>query len=685
MNDMKIKKVTVLILIIIITITMFFGCSTNSTYNKADHQIKNSFISMKEIKKTKEKNSDVKSTDDYYAAVNKKVLEEHQIDENTNWNWFFDLEEKAYNEKKKIIQTAAKKVKQQQNNLDTSSLEYKIGTLYLLAMNQKERDKYGIKYYNELMQPVMNANTIQEFMNELAVLQYHYGFDTLLNTEVLALDENPSEYIISVKDFNYIVDILEFQYDDSEEENIAYFNDYLGKLLNLCGRTETEAKKNTTELFQFVKDIAKSKTEGKLQPISVENLQKIITNVNLKQYLDNIYKVSPNKLYITETDSLKKLNKYLTNDNIALLKNYVYIVNIEKFADFMTSDMREAKRKMEEDYIGEIDTFSTEKLAVTQVASLLNWEIGKLYTEKNFNEEKQKKLQNIVNLLVTEYKTMLQEQTWLSKETKQKALKKLEQLKIRIGIPNDISKYLSNYTPILHSNGGSYLSNVLQIRKEKTEKQYDSYGKNVDRSIWNILPQEITPCYYPTDNSINIPIAVLEEPYFSVTASEEENLGAIGMIIAHEITHAFDDLGSKYDENGNYVDWWTPEDSQSFEKLAEKIIVYYDNYKTPDIMKQDGKQTLGENIADIGAMCCVSRIIEKNNLSPEKFFESYANAWASISDTISMAIISGMDEHAADKVRVNAVLSSCELFYKTYDIKKGDDMYIEPEKRVKLW
>ena len=157
------------------------------------------------------------------------------------------------------------------------------------------------------------------------------------------------------------------------------------------------------------------------------------------------------------------------------------------------------------------------------------------------------------------------------------------------------------------------------------------------------------------------------------------------MIIAHEITHAFDDLGSKYDENGNYVDWWTPEDSQSFEKLAEKIIVYYDNYKTPDIMKQDGKQTLGENIADIGAMYCVSRIIEENNLSPEKFFESYANAWASISDTISMAIISGMDEHAADKVRVNAVLSSCELFYKTYDIKKGDDMYIEPEKRVKLW
>lgn len=203
--------------------------------------------------------------------------------------------------------------------------------------------------------------------------------------------------------------------------------------------------------------------------------------------------------------------------------------------------------------------------------------------------------------------------------------------------------------------------------------------------VWNILPQELIPCYYPTDNSINIPVIALNTPYFSVSASEGENLGGIGTIIGHEITHTFDDLGSQYDENGDFVNWWTNGDRQALKEKAEKIVSYYDNYKTSGIMRQDGKQTLGENIADLGAMHCLSRIVEKKGLSAQKFFESYANAWASTSDDFSAAIVSGMDEHAADKVRVNAVLASCELFYKTYGIKEDDGMYIKPEERAELW
>lgn len=157
------------------------------------------------------------------------------------------------------------------------------------------------------------------------------------------------------------------------------------------------------------------------------------------------------------------------------------------------------------------------------------------------------------------------------------------------------------------------------------------------------------------------------------------------MIIGHEIMHVYDDLGSQYDENGDFVNWWANRDRQAFEERTKKIISYYDNHQTVGIMKQDGKQILGENIAVLGAMHCLSRIVEKKRLSAEKFFESYANAWASTSDDLSAAIVSGMDEHAADKVRVNEVLASCELFYKTYGIKEGDGMYIKPEEREELW
>ena len=180
-------------------------------------------------------------------------------------------------------------------------------------------------------------------------------------------------------------------------------------------------------------------------------------------------------------------------------------------------------------------------------------------------------------------------------------------------------------------------------------------------------------------------MSVLEAPYFDPAADEAKNLGALGTIIGHEITHAFDDLGSQYDENGDFVNWWTDTDRKAFEERAEKIVTYYNNYKTPGIMRQDGKQTLGENIADLGSMRCLTRIVEKKNLSAEQFFESYANSWASTSDAFSDAIIAGVDEHAADKVRVNAVLGSCELFYQTYNVKDGDGMYIKPENRVGLW
>lgn len=236
---------------------------------------------------------------------------------------------------------------------------------------------------------------------------------------------------------------------------------------------------------------------------------------------------------------------------------------------------------MQEEYIGDTDETNAEKIAVTQVSELLKWDMGKLYTEKNFSEVKKQGIQKIVDDLFAEYKTILQEKDWLSAETKAKALQKLEKIDVRIGLPQDIDRYLSSYTPVLRTEGGSYFSNVLQIRKEQTEKQYDNFGQKVDRTVWNLIPQDMNPCYYPTDNSINIPVAALEAPYFSVTASEEENLGAIGTIIGHEITHAFDDLGSKYDENGDYVDWWSEADRKNLKSVLKKSLPITTNIKRP--------------------------------------------------------------------------------------------------------
>ena len=660
---MKKGKLLSFVLTLALTLSVLAGCSTPE---QPDTSTPPSRTPVSE-------SVSAKRVDDFYAAINAAVLKEHENSDG-NWNWFFDLENKSFEEQKRILQAVSAVPG------EAGSSEYKLGTLYALALDQKKRDAESVAYFNELMKPVMEASTIEELMDVLAVLRYRYGLDVFLNTEVLALDDNPGEYIAQIGDMNFALDVRDFDDREMEAENRAYFTDYLARLLTLAGRQDGE--KAASEVYDFVRTVAMSCGEANYTKIPVDDLQQILTNIDLQAYLGKIFRTMPTELNIKETASLSKLNGFLTNDDLPVLKNYVYLINLQRLAPYMTSDMATAKYEADMTYIGDADPIAPENTAVKQVAALLKWDMGKLYTEKNFTAEKQAAVNTMVEEMIVEYEMMLQEEDWLSQATRDRAIGKLKAIRLRIGAPEDIDRYLSAYVP--NPNKG-YLENVIALRRETSEKLYNSYGQPVDRTVWQILPQELTPCYYPTDNSINIPVSVLEAPYFDPAADEAKNLGALGTIIGHEITHAFDDLGSQYDENGDFVNWWTDTDRKAFEERAEKIVTYYNNYKTPGIMRQDGKQTLGENIADLGSMRCLTRIVEKKNLSAEQFFESYANSWASTSDAFSDAIIAGVDEHAADKVRVNAVLGSCELFYQAYNVTDGDGMYIRPENRVGLW
>lgn len=665
---MKNKKVLILALTLAMGISLLAGCAgiANSSGSSSTTDSRAVISSdMESVEPPKEQKPGLK--DDYYAVINEKLLNEHKDE---TWNHFYDLIDKAYEDQKSIIQSAAECT-------DKSSSEYKLSTLYLKAINNP---KNSSDYYDRLFAPVMNADNLSAFLTELSKLQYEYGIDGIINTEVIAPDEDPANYAVYMKSLNYFLDAFDYQdgeeYEEAANENKEYFTELMRGLLKLSGK-ETAID----NVYEFVKSVALSEDSGVYKPVKLEELQKSLTNLDLTAYLGNIYKKVPAEVMAKDTAAYKKLNEYITEDNLEMLKNYVYMINLNKYVKYLGSDYVTFSNKMEETYIGDVEKIDFEKLAVKQVSELLKWDMGKLYTEKNFSEEKKQAVQKIVDEILAEYKEMLSAEDWLNDETKSKAIKKLENIKVRIGMPDNIEKYLSGYQP----SDECYFADVMSIKGASAKKQFDRFTEKVDRNVWNVLPQDMTPCYYPTDNSINIPIVALEEPYFSLEYSDEKNLGAIGTIIGHEVTHAFDDLGSQYDENGDMVDWWTSEDRKAFNDRAEKIVTYYTSYKTPDTMQQDGKQTLGENIADLGSMNCLTRIVEHNGWNAESFFESYANIWASTMDGLSAAIVSGMDEHAADKVRVNAVLSSCELFVKTYGITESDKMFIDKDKRVKLW
>lgn len=660
---------------------------------------------------------------DYYAAINAKVLKAHKAaGESGSWNWFWDLTNKAEKDQKNIVKTAAKNVAKNEEAVKAAdSSSYRIGELYLMASDQAARDKFGAADFNTLMKPVMDAKSVQEMMNALADLQYRYGFQSLLNTDIYIPDDDPGTNAVRITALNYILLVDDFVASDEEAENKSLFTGDLLKLMKAAG--QNVSSKDMEDIYRFLKAAAVASNAGKEasaqnkdtanaktapsgqdaaakkpdsfvseKKMSLSDLTKHYSNIRLSEVFGKLFKTQPLTVRLEDDGNLDTVNSYLTDQNLQMLKNYVYLVNLAKFAPYLSKNISTIYQTIQNDHFGSEDADDSESADKSgskqaagtekQVYSLLKWDVAKLYCNQNFDKAKKAGVQKLVNEILAQYKTMLQKESWLTESTRTKAIEKLEKLKLRIGAPDDIARYLSSWTP---DKNKSYFGNVLAIDSETNMKKYDSAGKKADRTVWQILPQDCNPCYYPTDNSINIPAAVMFEPYFSVKQTEEQNLGALGTIIGHEITHAFDDLGHLYDADGDYRNWWTKADEAAFERRAQKIVAYYSAYKTPGAMQQDGAYTLGENIADLGASHCLTEIVKSRHLSADRFFRAYANSWASVSNAMTDALVSGMDEHAADKVRVNAVLASNSLFYKTYQITSANGMYLAPETRVELW
>jgi putative endopeptidase len=272
----------------------------------------------------------------------------------------------------------------------------------------------------------------------------------------------------------------------------------------------------------------------------------------------------------------------------------------------------------------------------------------------------------------------------MSEATKAKAKRKLETMNVKIGYPDEwpVAKDMMQVTPI--SEGGSLLSNLLVSMQVAIAESLDRLGRDVDKSEWDITPQTINAMYDPLNNEIIFPAAILQAPFYDSDNSYGANLGGIGFVIAHEVSHAFDSSGALYDEYGNYNVWWTDEEMEKYNELSQSIIDYYNNYEMMGI-SVNGELTLMENIADLGAMTCITSILGDDAKALDEAFGQMTYNWASEDTASYMMYLLNTDTHSPNKIRVNAVLSSCDAFYKIYDIKESDKMYVAPEDRVGIW
>lgn len=631
----------------------------------------------------------VRYQDDYYDYVNSNLLDKIDLaDTDAQWTWFGELSAVANEEMEDII----KEVASSNESYEKGSSEQKIRDMYDCVSDMDNRNEVGLGPLQPHLDLIRNAATIDEYVDALAQLSGEFGFSSVVGGYYIDQDlADSSKYAVYLMYADTLIG-KEYLESESSQDYVNMYFDYVSNMFQEFGMTKDEAEQTSDDIEALLRDICAStlSAEQYYDPsitynvFTKDQLQQLYTNIDVDKMLKTLKIDSVDTYIVSDVEQARKINSLLTEDNLELLKNFSSFVMLNDVAEYSTQNYAALKNQIDNQLHGVTGTKSDEDIWMDLTQDMLPWDFGKIYVEEHFSEQSKQDVEAMISCIIDEYETIINRQEWMSDATKQKAIRKLETMAVKSGYPDEWpeSMEMMQVTPV--SEGGSLLSNMLVNMQVAIEDSLQKLDGEVDRSLWGMTPQTINAYYDPSNNEIVFPAAILQPPFYNPEADDAVNIGAIGFVIAHEISHAFDANGSKYDEYGNYNEWWTEEETQKYNDLSQSIIDYYNNYEVMGV-HVNGSLTLSENIADLGAMTCVTSIIGDNKKSLDQAFGQLAYIWASVETAGYQLYLLNNDTHSPNKLRVNAVLSSCDAFYDVYDIAETDGMYVAPQNRVGIW
>lgn len=656
--------------------------------------IKNEFNNAAQDKKDTEQeasdeDTEVRYQDDYYEFVNEGLLSKIELAAtDAHWDWFGELNAVVSSEMEDIIRELA----ESDEEYEKGSSEQKIRDMYECVSNMDNRNETGLGPLKPHMESIRNASNIDEYVNALAQLSGEFGFSSIVGGYTIMQDKaDSSEYAVYMM---YADTLIGKEYIEGEntQEYVDLYLEYINDMLMEFGMTADEAAASTDSIEGLLRDICASTltTEQMYDPkltynvYTEKDLQNLYTNIDVHKMLKTLRIDGRDKYIVMDVEQAKKINSLLVEENLQALKDYSTFVMLNDTAKYANANYAKLYDDMKNSLYGITESWGDEKTWMDLTQDLLPWDFGMIYVEEHFSQEDKEAVEEMIGLILKEYETIINRQEWMSEATKKKAIRKLETMQVKIGYPDEwpAARDMMQVTPI--SEGGSLMSNLLTSMQVAIEDSLSKLGTKVDRSEWDVTPQTINAMYDPLNNEIIFPAAILQAPFYDSDNSDGANLGGIGFVIAHEVSHAFDSSGALYDEYGNYNVWWTDEELAEYDRLSQSIVDYYSNYEMMGT-KVNGELTLMENIADLGAITCITSIIGDDAKALDEAFGQMAYNWASEDTASFMMYLLSTDTHAPNKVRVNAVLSSCDAFYEIYDIKETDGMYVAPEDRVGIW
>ncbi|HIW71214.1 MAG TPA: M13 family metallopeptidase [Candidatus Levilactobacillus faecigallinarum] len=417
--------------------------------------------------------------------------------------------------------------------------------------------------------------------------------------------------------------------------------------------------------------------------LSLTEINSLIPQLRFPELTTKLLGRRPNRLVTPEPDYLKSLGSLLTEENFSLIKSWLLVKTVMANSQFLTDELRVLGNTYSRALYGQKIAISRQKFIFHLAKTYFNQAIGDYYGRHYFGEEAKQNAHDMVMTLVAIYKQRLRQNTWLSSTTRQFALKKLDKLVIHVGYPDQLSPI---YNSLLVDPSKSFFDNIQHLKQTTRQFNFHCWEQSVDQSLWTLLSGADVNAYYsPRNNAVFFPAAILQPPFYDLKQTSSANYGAIGAVMGHEISHAFDANGSHFDEFGNLHNWWTKSDFNNFQKLNQKMISEFDGAIT-DGQKINGTLTLTENTADAGGLSCAlsaTKALPAYNL--RTFFMSWAMVWRSKYTPESLNTLLSTDSHAPAKARVNLQVQNLDDFYTTFDVHPGDGMYLAPEQRVHIW
>ena len=638
----------------------------------------------------------VRPQDDFYNFVNGKWAKTAQIPaDKSTWGTFQILRDKTDEQCLAILDELLQK------DFPKGSEGQKIKDLYASYLDWNRRNAEGLKPLGQCfvkIDAIQSLADLQRYLIEVTP----QGENPICNWSVSADKKDSQMNAVYLGAFSIGLSRSYYQKDsEANTKTIAKYQEYVTKVLSMIGE-ENPAQK-AQELVDMERRIAKliyTNEERRdpnitYNPVSIKELSSLVKGVNLPVYLSAVG-VQTDRVIVSEIRLYKAYDTFLSQENIPLLKTYLKYQQVSSNLHTLDSALDELSFDFYTRYLrGQQQQRPMNKRALGIINGLLGEAFGKLYVERYFPAKAKEEMLVLIDYLRRSFAQHIQQVQWMSPQTKEKALAKLNKFGVKVGYPDKWTDY--SRLEIAPASTASYFDNVCSIRAWRYKENLADVGQKVDKSRWRMTPQTINAYYSPMNNEIVFPAAILQAPFFSFDADPAVNFGGIGAVIGHEITHGFDDSGAEYDGDGNLKNWWTPQDKENFKKVTKALAAQFDKYEVAKGVFVNGIFTNGENIADLGGVNIAYDALQlylkehgkvqkiSGYTQEQRFFISWATVWRGFSTQKHLLNQVKTDPHTPQYIRAFAPLTNVDAWYKAFGVKKEDKLYRAPQDRVKIW